>query len=303
MNCDICYELFDHSIRKPYSLATCPHTYCSKCLQQFNSNNCPQCNEPIKGKNINLALLKLIPESSYDRLKEKSLKTCVEINEMKKDLKKNREEKLNIHETKLNSIKQTISDETNKIITILKQNELMLTNECDTLLDEIKFNLNSNNYEENIMFQIDNSKMLIEKDELDEDELNILKNQIIELKDQLNHCSDQLKNFEISFKFIENQISNCTLLFGKIIKVILKLFNIILFIHSIFKKKKDDKSSKSESIAYYTKANSLRNSNKLEEAIECYDKAIQIDPNYALAYNKKGFLLILLNKTMRYHCS
>jgi len=110
------------------------------------------------------------------------LKTCVEINEMKKDLKKNREEKLNIHETKLNSIKQTISDETNKIITILKQNELMLTNECDTLLDEIKFNLNSNNYEENIMFQIDNSKMLIEKDELDEDELNILKNQIIELK-------------------------------------------------------------------------------------------------------------------------
>ena len=57
MDCNICYESFDHSIRKPYSLSSCPHTYCLKCLDQLNNNKCPNCNEPIKGKNINIALL------------------------------------------------------------------------------------------------------------------------------------------------------------------------------------------------------------------------------------------------------
>ena len=62
-----CSPLFDHSNRMPYSLSSCPHTYCLKCLDQLNNNKCPNCNEPIKGKNINIALLKLIPESSYDK--------------------------------------------------------------------------------------------------------------------------------------------------------------------------------------------------------------------------------------------
>jgi len=84
MKCDICCESFDHSIRKPFSLSSCPHTYCLKCLQQFNK--CPHCREPIKGKNINIALLKFIPESNYDKLKATLLKSCIEINEIKKNL-------------------------------------------------------------------------------------------------------------------------------------------------------------------------------------------------------------------------
>ena len=46
--------------------------------------------------------------------------------------------------------------ETNKIINILKQNEKMLTNECDLMLNNIKANLNPNKFEENCyLFQID----------------------------------------------------------------------------------------------------------------------------------------------------
>jgi hypothetical protein len=68
MECDICCESFDHSIRKPYSLSSCPHTFCLKCLEEY-SKECPECRRPINGKNINIALLKLIPESSYDKIK------------------------------------------------------------------------------------------------------------------------------------------------------------------------------------------------------------------------------------------
>ncbi len=67
MKCKICFEPFDHSIHKPYSLSLCPHTYCLKCLQSNECQVCPECREPIKGKNINIALLEVIPESSYDK--------------------------------------------------------------------------------------------------------------------------------------------------------------------------------------------------------------------------------------------
>jgi hypothetical protein len=217
MECDICLKPFDHSIHKPYSLSSCPHTYCLKCLEQFNK--CPQCNELIKGKNVNIALLKFIPESNYDQLKTKSLKACIEINEIEKNLKKNIEEKLSMHEIKLKSIKQAISDETNKIINILKQNEKMLTNECDLMLNNIKANLNPNKFEENcFLFQIDDSKLKIEKDELNEFELANLNIKIDEIKEHLNNYSDQAKNFEINFKYIEN-ISIYDLLIGQLKKV------------------------------------------------------------------------------------
>jgi hypothetical protein len=98
MECDICIEPYDHSIRKPCSLSSCSHTYCLKCLEQLNI--CPKCNEPIKGKNINIALLNFIPESSYDKLKTTTLKSCIEINEIMNNLKKSNEEKFKIYETK-----------------------------------------------------------------------------------------------------------------------------------------------------------------------------------------------------------
>jgi hypothetical protein len=58
-----------HSIRKPFVLSSCGHTYCLWCLKQFNENKCPQCRKVFKEKNPNIALLNLIPESNYDNLK------------------------------------------------------------------------------------------------------------------------------------------------------------------------------------------------------------------------------------------
>ncbi len=217
MNCQICFEPFDHSIRKPYSLSSCPHTYCVRCLQQIKK--CPQCSKPIKEKNTNMALLELIPESNYDKLKAQSLKAYIDLNEIKKDLKTNRESKLNKHKTKLTLIKKVIGDQTNKVIDILKSNEIKLTNECDKILDELNSSLDADKFEESISFQIKNkSKAEIEKNNLTEDELKNLSNTIFEIKMKLNELSDEIKNYENNFKFISNEISNDCLLIGKIMK-------------------------------------------------------------------------------------
>jgi len=202
MECDICIEPYDHSIRKPCSLSSCPHTYCLKCLEQLNI--CPKCNEPIKGKNINIALLNFIPESSYDKLKTTTLKSSNEITEIKNKLKKINEEKLSIYETRIKSIKQTISNETNKIINILKQNEKFLSDECDIIFNDIKANLNLNTSE------IDHSKVKIEKNELNETELVNLNRRIEEIKQNINNNSKQ----------IENKILNNDLLIDQLKKVI-----------------------------------------------------------------------------------
>ncbi len=204
MECDICIEPYDHSIRKPCSLSSCPHTFCLKCVDQLNNNKCPHCNELIKGKHINIGLLKLIPESSYDKLKTTTLKSSNEITEIKNKLKKINEEKLSIYETRIKSIKQTISNETNKIINILKQNEKFLSDECDIIFNDIKANLNSNTSE------FDNSKVKIEKNELNETEFVNLNRKIEEIKQNINNDSKQ----------IENKILNNDLLIDQLKKVI-----------------------------------------------------------------------------------
>ncbi len=77
--------------------------------------------------------------------------------ESKQDLKKNRLEKLNFHE-----IKQVISNETDKLINILKEKRNNLINECDLMLNDIKDYLKSN-FEDNVSLQIDLTKQKIEK--------------------------------------------------------------------------------------------------------------------------------------------
>jgi len=221
--CPICYESFDHSIRRPYSMSSCPHIFCLKCSEQFKENKCPKCGLRSEGKNLNMALLQVIPESEYDKLKAESLKAFIHLNEAKQDLKQNRLEKLNIHETKLESIKQEISDETEKIINILKKQKNNLINECDKMLDRIKNHLTSNNYEDKESLQVGFTKVNIEKNELNEDEMKNLNNKITEINNELNKLSDSIKNYENNSEFVLNKISDDSLLIGELKTVIIHM--------------------------------------------------------------------------------
>ena len=159
-----------------------------------------------------MALLQLIPESEYDKLKAESLKAFIHLNEAKQDLKQNRLEKISIHETKLESIKQVISDETEKIIDILKENKNNMINECDQMLDEIKNQLSSIKYEDKESLQVGLTKVKIEKNELNENEMKSLNNKIIEINNELNKLSDSIKNYENNSEFVLNKISDESLL-------------------------------------------------------------------------------------------
>jgi len=101
MNCEICFEKFDHTINKPFSLSSCPHIYCLSCLDKLENNKCPACKTVYKSKNPNNALLKLIPESNYDKLKSEALKSLIKVKELRQNLKLSREEKLISHQTSI----------------------------------------------------------------------------------------------------------------------------------------------------------------------------------------------------------
>jgi len=196
---------------------SCPHSYCLNCLEQLPTNKCPQCNKTFKDKNPNIALLKLIPKSTYDYLKDESLKSLIDLNQIKQDLKDKRETKLKHHQTKLTLIKKIIGDETNKLIDNLKQNEQQLVNECNKTFDEINAYLDSNKYEENVLLQINiDSKEQIEKNNLNKDKLNDLNNKMKEIKQQFDKLLNQVENYEKIYKFIPNKISNDALMIGKI---------------------------------------------------------------------------------------
>ena len=125
MDCDICYSHYDHSIHKPYMLS-CPHTFCISCVNRLTTNKCPTCNAEIFIKNPNIALLNLISESSYDQLKDSLQKSLNKINEIKNELKTKSETKLNKYLAKIDSAKEGIKNEANKLIQLIKSSELKL---------------------------------------------------------------------------------------------------------------------------------------------------------------------------------
>jgi tetratricopeptide (TPR) repeat protein len=50
------------------------------------------------------------------------------------------------------------------------------------------------------------------------------------------------------------------------------------------------------SLAWYNKGNALYSLNKLDGAVKAYDKSIEINPKYPMAWNNKGVVLDNLNK-------
>ena len=116
MNCYLCFEPFDHSIRKPYHL-TCPHSFCISCLNHLKKETCPICQKKITEKNPNIALLEFIPESKYDKLKSETLDIIIQLNENKLDLKSNIDTKRSFNKIRLiKRLHQKRNNKTNEFI-------------------------------------------------------------------------------------------------------------------------------------------------------------------------------------------
>ena len=201
MNCQICLNSFDHSIHKPYMLS-CPHTFCLSCINKLTANKCPVCNIEIKAKNSNIALLGLIPESLYDKLKVEAQKVSNETIEIKNALKKKRETKLTEYLNKLSEIRSNIKNETSKLIEVFKTNELKLLNEVTDIEQYLKENLSLSQQELESEAKLAKLKPTVENNLLSEEELTKLVNESNTIKKKINEIDSELELFKENIEFI-----------------------------------------------------------------------------------------------------
>jgi len=92
------------------------------------------------------------------------------------------------------------------MIDVLKQNEQVLMNQCEKMLNELNTSLDSKKFEEKDSFKnIDESKIVIEKNKLNEEELKNLNCKINQIKQELNKLTDQVKTYQNNYTFNSNK--------------------------------------------------------------------------------------------------
>jgi hypothetical protein len=123
LNCKICFNQFDHSKHKPYVLIYCTHTFCIECIQKLKSKEdsfkCPTCSSQVSKINPNWTLLDSIPESSYDKLRRNLESNIHQVENLRNDLKLNRD--LKIHQTsqKMKDLRSDLKSKVNTSINII----------------------------------------------------------------------------------------------------------------------------------------------------------------------------------------
>lgn len=211
MDCELCFDKYDHSLHRPFSLQ-CLHTFCFNCMKQLTS--CPVCKGPIGSRTPNWALLRLVPESAYDNSKTEFLRVLSEINELKSRIDKNKEVKLKDNELKIKDIRKEIHYETDKLIQNLLSNRDILKSQLDSIETEMKNSL-TNQGLTNSINTLNNAKKEVEENNLNEQQLanlnkeatiaKLIASKLIESIDKMNNSSIYLeKRFDLNIGEIKN---------------------------------------------------------------------------------------------------
>jgi hypothetical protein len=214
MDCDICLEKYDNSIKRPLIIIKCGHTYCAECLGNLIEKKCPSCNVYIDSTITNFAVLKTTSESEYDKLKAELEKSLKELESFEKNLAEDRKNKIQQNSERVKLVKNKVENQTNVLIKLLNENKKRLFKEIEEnskLLnqnqktsvalnkrDEIAEKLSSNKY---------NKKQLIEVRD------DIIK-QNIELSQK---TEEQTESFDF---FVNEEIKIDEKFIGEIKKVI-----------------------------------------------------------------------------------
>lgn len=304
MDCEICLEEFDHTIHRPYSLSPCMHTLCITCLKNLNEKKCPLCTKVINGENTNWTLLKLVPESTYDKLKsncENQLNKLISINS---DLNLKQKDKIENNSKKIDEIRSQINMRLNDLINLIQKQKLKLMDQTENIENYLEKKMYSGTHltqEETL-----NIKNNLDNNSLTESELKKLAEQ---LNDGINETNEKLDfidkvnydDYEFTqIDFIEADPN----LIGEItnkqwLNEPFTASNLIKIGFEINEQLKDYKKSillfnkaieiePNFSFPYYKKGLFLLEHNKYDGSIECFDKCLQLNPHYANAYDGKG---------------
>jgi predicted nuclease with TOPRIM domain len=161
MSCKKCLNKYNKINRQPFILIPCGHTFCSQCINDFQS--CYNCLSDINNKILNQDLFDLLNQDLYNLLSQREAATR-KLNELEL---KNKLVKLNVNlksdmiQEKLKETEKEIIRKTNEKVDIIynDQNDLILSirKESSTFLEhlnklesnekkiEIKLNIIKNN--------------------------------------------------------------------------------------------------------------------------------------------------------------
>ncbi len=200
MNCQLCLINYDHNKHVPYSMS-CQHTICSGCISNIKRNKCPICNEIIRNKQVNQAILQRAPESHYDKLKNGYLNLYTKINDMKYSLNEKRNVKLKNHLSKIVHLKQIINYETEKFIQKIKENQMKLIDEADSLEKDLKSSFDSLTFRDDFDFESNYFKQSVMQDNLSEFQLVLLNVESLKTESVLKKLHSQVDMFDESYEF------------------------------------------------------------------------------------------------------
>ena len=185
MECDICFEKFDHSLNKPVALIRCLHTICSACLKRLIEKKCPTCNRPIEDSETNWHVLKQVVESEHDEFKLEVIKYLLlqeKTTTQSDEVKFKKKEKYNIIIKSLKSRLEMFYNEAIKQMNQQKQIYFKDIEKCVKFLikSTIEFQPSCPNYSKDAILGLNEYKkqLLAEKETLSKKIVKFLKNKV-----------------------------------------------------------------------------------------------------------------------------
>ena len=180
---------------------SCPHTICLECANKLKSNTCPNCKKTIRSKYPNLALLELIPHSSYDKLKAKLERNLISTSELQQKFSSDREQNHAEHLLKLKNLKEEIDQKARDFISLIESNQAMLIAEVNGYERQVKEKFNILDSNSNMEDLIKNARHSLECNELEEKQLAECSNEIDKLTRKLELMANKIKIFSFNCKF------------------------------------------------------------------------------------------------------
>lgn len=228
MSCNICYNKFDHYKHKPFSLSSCPHTFCNYCLTKIHST-CPICKNPFKTFFPNLALLDLIPQSDYDKSIIELDKVYNETKSLRNKLKQEREKKCAELYVRIDEIISQIDQSTNRIINSVLAKQKELLNQANTHksrlnnLIQCKYTLDTKSVDN---FHL--AKSNLNTYSLSQEQIIKLSEEMVKTKEKLNQMQSELNTFQTQIEFIPD-FKNYSIDIGHINNQLMVILKFLLF--------------------------------------------------------------------------
>ena len=200
MDCQICFNQYDHSKHKPYSLSSCPHTFCACCLVKVKK--CPICNKIYKEMHPNLALLAFIPESEYDKARNDLELKLKDVDTLKLELKSLSQIKTQDYAARIDLVKKEINEKAKQLIQSILSNQKRLLDEADCLKAGFDYFLGYNlNVNYLVDLKLDEFYSCLIKNETNQEDLLNLNAELQKYKNDLNETSEKVAQLAEEVKF------------------------------------------------------------------------------------------------------